>query len=69
MWLPVAAHFANNAAAVILYFYFNEETVTEEIDTIGTSSGTIVYLILSVVLVSGLIYIVYLTEKEKKNNI
>lgn len=68
IWLPIAAHFTNNAAAVILYFIYNEETVSQEIDTIGTSGTPVTYLLLSMVLAGGLIYIIYLTEKEKSNS-
>lgn len=56
IWLPVLAHFTNNAMAVIFYnMYYMRGKNPEEIDSLGT--GDTLWLgILSTLIVIGLIY-------------
>jgi membrane protease YdiL (CAAX protease family) len=55
MWVPIIAHFANNAVAV-LFYYFNEEGSTFDIDNIG-KSDTYLIGIISLIVVLLLIYL------------
>jgi len=64
LWLPVAAHFVNNGIAVTA-FYLNND-IAEKADTIGTDKGLNAALLLSVLMVSLLIYALIKIEKEKK---
>lgn len=40
MWLPVLAHFINNAAAVIVMFLVDHGHIGEEMETIGSEQGS-----------------------------
>jgi membrane protease YdiL (CAAX protease family) len=46
LWLPVIAHFVNNATAVFAYFFLNKGLITKDIDKVGTSSDGSAYLVL-----------------------
>ena len=65
LWLPILAHFINNGVAVIFYFVFGAEIVENEIDSIGTESGTLFLAIGSLVLVTLLVVSVYKEEGNK----
>jgi membrane protease YdiL (CAAX protease family) len=55
MWVPIIAHFANNATAV-LFYYFKGEGNTFDIDNIG-KSDTYLIGIISLIVVLLLIYL------------
>lgn len=55
MWVPIIAHFANNAVAV-LFYYFNEEGSTFDVENIG-KSDTYLIGIISLIVVLLLIYL------------
>jgi len=38
LWLPIAAHFVNNATAVIAYYLMNKKVIGDGIEKTGTSS-------------------------------
>ncbi|MBN1252633.1 MAG: CPBP family intramembrane metalloprotease [Bacteroidales bacterium] len=65
LWLPIIAHFVNNAFAVSSYFLSNKEIIDQSTETIGTGQNSIVILTISIILVFSLIYIFYRNEKEK----
>jgi membrane protease YdiL (CAAX protease family) len=39
LWLPILAHFINNAVATIFFFLHNNGVVSDSLDTIGTGEG------------------------------
>ncbi len=39
LWLPILAHFINNATATIAYFMYNQGIVGDAIESIGTGEG------------------------------
>ena len=59
MWLPVAAHFFNNAMAVLAFYVFDTEFVRENIDEIGTTGNTTYMLFISMILMSFLFFMLY----------
>ncbi len=63
LWLPIIAHFFNNAIAVTS-FYLNDD-ISEQAETIGTGDGASSQVLLSLVIVSALIYLFYRISKEK----
>lgn len=65
MWVPVIAHFLNNAFAVT--FYYMNGDVAKEAQTIGTGSGATLQVLLSVLLTATLIYAFHKIEKEKRS--
>lgn len=59
IWLPIAAHFINNCFAVLFSYLMHLNMVEKNIDTIGSSADTLIYLIFSIIITSSLIYLVY----------
>ena len=66
IWLPILAHFLNNAAAVIILFIYGHETVGKDIDTIGTQEGRLYSLKLLSPKGLALYFIVPSNNSEKK---
>lgn len=56
LWIPVLAHFINNAGAVSLQYFLGREFTEDNIDSFGTSGSDVFYLIASIFLFSVLIY-------------
>ncbi len=65
IWLPILAHFVNNAAAVIVYNIFSIEEVNNTIDKVGTTQNTYHMTILSVLIISGLIWLLFKHETKR----
>jgi membrane protease YdiL (CAAX protease family) len=65
IWVPIIVHFANNAAAVIVYFLSNRGIINSDLESFG-STDNVIYLLLSILFVSFFIYMIY--KKEKNNN-
>ncbi|OFX83588.1 MAG: hypothetical protein A2W99_15250 [Bacteroidetes bacterium GWF2_33_16] len=63
IWVPITAHFVNNTTAVILYYFFSDK-MSEQIDNFGVSEGTYLFLLVSVFIVSYLLWGFY--KKNKK---
>lgn len=66
LWLQVLAHFFNNSVAVFFYFIAGKE-MNDKIDTLGAGTfkaSDIILLIVSVVLVSAIIILVFRKEKR-----
>ena len=66
LWLPVIAHFVNNAFAVTVYYLSDKNIIKESNETIGTGENALSSIIISIVLVLSLVYIFYKFEIEKK---
>ncbi len=54
IWLPIVAHFINNGAAVLVYFFFGKEVVEKNLDSVGTLENNwfLFYISLFLVVVS-----------------
>jgi len=66
LWLPVAAHFVNNAFAVILDFLNRKNIIHFNADKIGVENNSYFYIPISMVIFSAMIFLLYRTEKNKK---
>ena len=64
LWLAILAHFVNNSIAVTAFYVSNN--LAEKADTIGAHIEISIELILSILLVSTLIYSFIKIEKEKR---
>lgn len=64
LWLPIIAHFVNNAAAVILMYLFSEKLVGVDPDKLGTE-GQMTLVMISVVTTGGLLWLVYKNVRMK----
>ena len=66
IWLPIIAHFINNSFAVIFYFFADNNNLSNDIDNVGKNNETIVYVILSVFIVSYFVFLIYKNEISHK---
>ncbi len=70
LWLPIIAHFVNNATAVFAYFLLNKGLIGKDIDKVGTSSDGSSYLVLlSIVFLILLFRSLYLQHKTAEEGI
>ena len=69
IWLPVLAHFINNAAAVFLIFIYGQETIGKDVDTIGTQESAWYYLIISISFVCVALWQIYDGNKSDEASI
>ncbi|GAB1416776.1 hypothetical protein MASR2M117_21820 [Paludibacter sp.] len=56
LWVPIIAHFINNATAVVFYYFKGKDAIVVDIDNIG-KSDTIYMGLISIVVVAVLIYL------------
>lgn len=69
LWLPVIAHFINNATAVVAYYLYNNGKMNIDPDTIGTESDFGIVAILSAIIIIGLFVLFKRVEKNKQSKI
>lgn len=65
LWLPVIAHFINNAGAVLLSYLFQKGAIGFDPETVGTGPNETVMLLISIALTFGLLYIFKRAEKSQ----
>ena len=70
MWLPIVAHFCNNAFAVIAYYMINKSVVTVNLDELGTGKTALTQVLFSMLIVSAILYFLYkeLQAKSQAEN-
>jgi hypothetical protein len=56
MWIPVLAHFINNAIGVLGLYYINQNKLNPKIEEIGSTSESYYLAAISVVLIFVLMY-------------
>jgi len=57
IWLPILAHFINNALAVLLHFLVLRGTISEEVENAGSGSNQLIYTVISAVLLIGILFL------------
>jgi len=65
IWLPIAAHFVNNAFAVTVYYLMNINMVEQNIDDVGTTFSALT-IIANIAVLSALLFVMYQIEIQKK---
>ncbi len=65
IWIPVAAHFVNNASAVVVYYFYYQGKITSDIDKLGTNTETSVFFFSGLLLTSLLVWIIRKKEIGK----
>lgn len=67
LWLPILAHFINNAMAVFVYYFATVKSlpIDSKIDSFGTDAHSILYVIFSLGLFVFAMYKIYNYEKNK----
>lgn len=64
IWVPILAHFFNNAAALVVYFLFHRGLISYKLDDISLDlAGTLLTLV-SVLVLAGLFYLFKKTEEK-----
>jgi uncharacterized protein len=63
MWVPVIAHFVNNAAAVIVYYYISKGQINESVETIGAERSDWLYAFVSLLFFLFFITVFYKRER------
>jgi membrane protease YdiL (CAAX protease family) len=66
LWLPILAHFFNNASAVIAIFLYNRGSISMDPDKIGIEESDTGYLIAGTVIFLSLLYVFYKRLKSKE---
>ena len=67
IWVPVLAHFINNAIAVTFYFLFNRGLISDELNTIGADKGSVIYILSSCIFLILIMGSIFMLEKRKAN--
>jgi hypothetical protein len=67
IWVPVLAHFVNNAIAVTFYFFYNRGLIGDELNTVGSDKESIIYTISSILFLILIMGSIYLVGKRKAN--
>lgn len=65
MWVPILAHFVNNAVGVLGYYLINQGVLTEDVEKWGTGTEQIPILAFSFVSVGFLLFLICRNEKAK----
>jgi len=67
IWVPVIAHFVNNAIAVSFYFFYNKGLIGDNLNTIGSDKDSIIYTISSILFITIIMGAIWLVERRKSN--
>ncbi len=65
LWLPIAAHFINNAFAVTFYHFANQSPGLSWIDEIGGADGSMVYLFSGIFTFTVTVILIYNVERAR----
>lgn len=67
IWIPITAHFVNNASAVLYYYLFSNDMVNEELETIGAAESDMYYVIASMAGMFIFLFLIYRYQKIRSN--
>jgi membrane protease YdiL (CAAX protease family) len=59
LWVPILAHFTNNALALILIFYMAKGDISKEVDEFNPGATDLIWLVISLVVLGGLFGYIY----------
>lgn len=66
IWIPILAHFINNATAVIVYYYYADDII-ENVESFGASSGSYGFLAVSIFIVGSALFLFYKEARTLKS--
>jgi len=66
LWVPIMAHFTNNALAVVVNYLSQKGIISTNIEYIGTTESYTTSTIISFIVVSGLLFLTYNYRKKKQ---
>jgi membrane protease YdiL (CAAX protease family) len=67
IWVPVLAHFINNAIAVSFYFFYNRGMIGDELNTVGSDKDSLIYTISSILFLIMIMGAIWLVERRRTN--
>jgi uncharacterized protein len=67
LWPGILAHFINNGMAVFLMWLINRGQISEDIDKVGMQPNDIIYVIISIVVVTFSLILIQRIEKKRKS--
>lgn len=67
VWLPILAHFVNNASAVFIYYLVNTGRIQTDAEQFGATEN-IFLLIFSIFVSIGLLVLIFFTERKKHSS-
>lgn len=65
LWLPVLAHFINNSIALIYDYFSKQARVNADLDHLGSTKETLIFSVLSAVMVFNLLLLFYRYNKKR----
>lgn len=65
MWVPILAHFVNNAVGVVGYYFINKGVIPKDVEEWGTGSGQFPLALLSATIAGFLLYMIYRSGQSK----
>jgi uncharacterized protein len=73
LWIPILAHFVNNATAVVLYYFINNGSINKSVEEIGKNQQELPFVLSSLGLLIFLLLFVYknrvLPEKKTQEEL
>lgn len=66
MWVPILAHFINNAMGVIGYYLMDKEIISRDVEQWGTKNEQLPLLLFSAVSTGALLYLIYRNGQKTK---
>ncbi|MCF8365902.1 MAG: CPBP family intramembrane metalloprotease [Bacteroidales bacterium] len=63
LWLPVFAHFLNNAGAVLVFYFYNMEVIDTPVESFGTLQNGLLFLV-SILVSAALLVIIYFKNRK-----
>ena len=66
LWLPIIAHFTNNAIAVIVYYYITKGNIPAETENFGSNNNTSIFALVSLLIMGSLLFLLFKIERSKR---
>jgi hypothetical protein len=67
IWMPILAHFINNATAVLIAYKLGIDGMEEEFDTLGAAEGTWAYSVIGLTFFGTLLILFYRNNRQSSN--
>jgi membrane protease YdiL (CAAX protease family) len=64
LFIPMVAHFTNNAFSVVVTYLIQHKSLPKQADNVGSTSDDLMYIIISLVLCSGLVFLALRLKKS-----
>jgi len=65
MWVPILAHFVNNAMGVLGYYLIDKGTISNDVEEWGTGTGQFPLVLFSLISVGLLLHLIYRNSAKK----